>query len=151
MDTSWGPPPFSFSGPRRPVTDPDMRVSDAERSEMADILSKHYAEGRLDESEFKVRLDKAMSAKTRRDLAGLLNDLPSLHPEPVRPKHLFARRVWWAFSAVAVFSLALAFFAVLTPAHFPWPLLLIVLAIFWLRRSGRYRYHHHHHHHDPNY
>ncbi len=128
-----------------------MRVSDAERSEMADILSKHYAEGRLDESEFKVRLDKAMSATTRRDLSGLLNDLPSLNPEPVRPKHLFVRRVWWAFSAFAVLSIAFALFAVMTPAHFPWPLLLIVLAFLWFRRSGRYRYHHHHHHHDPNY
>jgi len=29
---------------------------------------------------------------------------------------------------------------------------LIVLAILWFRRSGRYGFrHHHHHNHDPNY
>jgi hypothetical protein len=153
MDTSWGPPPFRFGGPPRPSTDPDMRVSDAERTEMTDILSKHYADGRLDESEFKVRLDKAMSAKTRRDLSGLLNDLPPLHPEPARPKHLFVTRVWWAFSAVAVFALAIALLSVTSPAHFPWGVVLIVFAILWFRRSGRYgyRHHHHHHHNDPDY
>jgi hypothetical protein len=151
MDTSWGPPPFRFGGPPRPTADPDMRVSDAERSEMADTLSKHFADGRLDETEFKVRLDKAMAAKTRRDLSGLLKDLPALHPEPVRPKHLFVRRVWWTFSAVAIFGMAIAIFSVMTPAHFPWGVVLIVLAVLWFRRSGRYAFRHHHHHHDPNY
>ena len=51
---------------------PQMRVSDAERHEIADILSKHFADGRLDDVEFNERLDKAMRAKTRGDLAGLL-------------------------------------------------------------------------------
>ena len=46
-----------------------MRVSDAERNEVAEQLSKHYADGRLDAAEFKERLDQAMSAK----------------PEPISP------------------------------------------------------------------
>jgi hypothetical protein len=54
----------------------DLRVSDAERQAVADQLSKHFAEGRLDQAEFDERLSQAMNAKTYRDLDGLLTDLP---------------------------------------------------------------------------
>jgi Flp pilus assembly protein TadB len=64
---------------------PDMRVSDSERTEVADRLSKHYSDGRLDETEFNERLDQAMSAKTQSDLRGLLADLPGSGPPPRRP------------------------------------------------------------------
>lgn len=56
--------------------DPRMRVSDADRAEIADRLAKHYSDGRLDQAEFDDRLDRAMRAKTRADLVGLLADLP---------------------------------------------------------------------------
>jgi hypothetical protein len=54
----------------------DLRVSDAERQAVADQLSKHFADGRLDQAEFDERLGQAMNAKTYRDLDGLLTDLP---------------------------------------------------------------------------
>jgi hypothetical protein len=54
-----------------------MRVSHAERTEVADRLSKHYGDGRLDEEEFNERLDRAMNAKTQADLNGLFADLPA--------------------------------------------------------------------------
>ncbi len=56
--------------------DASLRASDDERNAVADKLSRHYAEGRLDEVEFKNRLDIAMSATTRGDLNGLFGDLP---------------------------------------------------------------------------
>jgi hypothetical protein len=59
-----------------------MRVSDAERAEVADELSRHYSEGRLDEGEFSQRLDHVMAATTYRDLTGVLQDLPPLWPVP---------------------------------------------------------------------
>jgi hypothetical protein len=59
-----------------------MRVSDAERAEVADELSRHYSEGRLDEGEFSQRLDHVMTATTYRDLSGVLQDLPPLWPVP---------------------------------------------------------------------
>jgi Domain of unknown function (DUF1707) len=67
-----------------------VRVSDAERAEVADRLSWHYCEGRLDEGEFSQRLDQVMGATTYRDLSGVLQDLPlpvaSLRPDrQVRP------------------------------------------------------------------
>lgn len=54
----------------------DLRISDAERAEVADLLSTHYGDGRLDQAEFSQRLDQAMRARTYRDLSGLLADLP---------------------------------------------------------------------------
>jgi hypothetical protein len=56
----------------------NLRVSDAERSEVADRLAVHYGDGRLDKEEFDERVARAMSAKTRADLNGLFDDLPDL-------------------------------------------------------------------------
>jgi hypothetical protein len=53
-----------------------MRIGDAERTEVADHLARHFGDGRLDETEFADRLDRAMHAKTAADLSGLLSDLP---------------------------------------------------------------------------
>ena len=57
-------------------SDQHMRVSDAERSAVAEELGRHYADGRLDQAEFDERITRTMAAKTRGDLAGLFDDLP---------------------------------------------------------------------------
>jgi len=59
-----------------------MRVSDAERMAIADRLAKHFVDGRLSETEFDERLDRAMRAITMADLTGLLSDLPDDEPAP---------------------------------------------------------------------
>jgi hypothetical protein len=69
---------------------PQMRISDADRAEVADRLSKHYSDGRLDQAEFNERLDRSMNAKTQADLNGLFADLPATDEpdkaaKPVRP------------------------------------------------------------------
>jgi len=58
----------------------NMRVSDAERSAVTDRLAVHYGDGRLDQAEFDERAGRAMNAKTRGDLSGLLDDLPEPGP-----------------------------------------------------------------------
>ncbi len=75
MDTPSRPRGFSplFRGP---YPDQHLRVSDAERQEVADRLAEHFASGRLDQAEFDDRVGQAMSAKTRADLSGLFSDLP---------------------------------------------------------------------------
>lgn len=82
------PPGYGWRHDSETVPPSDMRVSDAERHAMADKLSSHFAEGRLDQAEFDERMGKAMAAKTRGDLAGLLSDLPPLEsdlpPAPTR-------------------------------------------------------------------
>ena len=84
MRYRWDP---AYPMGRRDMQDYDarLRASDDERNAVADKLSRHYAEGRLDEVEFKNRLDTAMSATTRGDLNGLFDDLPRLSSEPPPP------------------------------------------------------------------
>jgi hypothetical protein len=125
--------------PRGEAADSQLRVSDTERSEIADVLSKHYSDGRLDEAEFNDRLQMAMSAKTRGDLAGLLTDLPSLGPvvPPERSPH---RRSWHlGLLLVASFLLASALGPFMWPWHFHWLLFAIVLFVLW--RASHFGWH----------
>jgi hypothetical protein len=61
----------------------DLRASDSERDLVAAELGEHFQSGRLDQTEFDERLTLALRARTRRDLARLLTDLPAWHPVPV--------------------------------------------------------------------
>ncbi len=82
MSNPAGPPQPNSSAaaqPGRPGD--DIRIGDAERTEIADRLARHFSDGRLDEAEFGERLDQAMQAKTMADLVRLLADLPS-QPAP---------------------------------------------------------------------
>lgn len=69
-------------GGRPRAADATMRVSDAERAEVADQLAQHYGDGRLDQAELDERLGRAMNAKTQADLAGITADLPHVDPRP---------------------------------------------------------------------
>lgn len=113
----------------------DVRASDAERNEVADKLARHFADGRLDQAEFKTRLDRAMGAVTRRDLDGLFHDLPRLSddPQPPRPR----RRL---FLPVAVFLVvaALAIGPTISVVHVPWLVLVLVGLLLW-HRAHRHR------------
>ena len=62
-------------------TDQHIRVSDAERADVADRLAAHFGEGRLNQAEFDERVAQAMHATTRGDLSGLFDDLPEPGPE----------------------------------------------------------------------
>jgi hypothetical protein len=130
-----------------------LRVSDAERNEVADELSRHYGDGRLDEAEFNQRLDQAMQAKTRSDLSGLLDDLPSglatlpggrsgPPPAPRRPtrpdRPPRGRRRFRPIELILFVIIAVILGHIVTHIFFtPW-LLIAVLAFLWLR----YRPHH---------
>ncbi|NYI08044.1 DUF1707 SHOCT-like domain-containing protein [Allostreptomyces psammosilenae] len=54
----------------------DLRVSDADRDAVAELLRDAYAEGRLNQEEFAERLEAAFQARTGRELAPLTGDLP---------------------------------------------------------------------------
>ena len=66
-------------------SDQHIRVSDAERNAVAELLGQHYADGRLDQAEFDERVGRTMAAKTRGDLAGLFDDLPESGPAGAGP------------------------------------------------------------------
>ena len=69
---------------------PDLRIGDAERNAVAESLQQHYAEGRLDQAELEERLDRALAAKTERDLAEIVHDLPGTPPWRPGPDHRHA-------------------------------------------------------------
>jgi Domain of unknown function (DUF1707) len=143
--------PWARGSASRPIAshaDPNMRVSDAERAEVADRLSKHYSDGRLDEAEFNERIDQAMRAKTHADLSGLLTDLPASEPSerpkaghtsgtaapvprprPARRNHRFLELVLIVLVAVIVWN-------VLVHSFIPW-LLIGVIAVLWLLYGPR--------------
>ena len=62
----------------------DKRASDAERDEVVSDLRAHAAEGRLTVEELDQRIAAALAAKTRADLAKLLDDLPRRRRERER-------------------------------------------------------------------
>ncbi len=64
--------------------DPGLRASDAERDAVADRLRGAHAEGRLSVEELYERLDAALAARTRGDLAPLTADLPRPGTAPAR-------------------------------------------------------------------
>ena len=150
MPASYGPPWGRGPSYRRATpTDPNMRVSNADRTEVADRLSKHYGDGRLDEDEFNERLDRAMKAKTQADLHGLFADLPDTPPEMSRPEEpravvpqrrrrpLLGRVVFIVLAVVIVSSLWHAVmhpFWALGGFYIPWLLIAVIAFLVW--RSG---------------
>lgn len=60
-----------------------MRISDADRSEVIEILQKATVEGRLDLDELEDRVSSALAARTWSDVDPLIEDLPvDAEPEP---------------------------------------------------------------------
>jgi hypothetical protein len=123
------------------LPDHSLRASDAERNAVSEKLSRHFAEGRLDQPEFKARLDRSMGATTRGDLDGLFDDLPPLEDEP-QPRR--RRRAIVPLLAIVVL-LALAAQSTLSVFHVPWLLLLAAGAFLWFRTGTRRRDHPSHH------
>ncbi|OOC05397.1 DUF1707 SHOCT-like domain-containing protein [Amycolatopsis azurea] len=65
----------------KPLTGRDIRVSDAEREHVVEVLQKAIGLGMLNLDEFTERTDRALASKTRGELNAVLTDLPGLvHP-----------------------------------------------------------------------
>ena len=125
--------------------DASMRASDEERNAVADKLSRHYAEGRLDEVEFKNRLDAAMSATTRGNLNGLFGDLPRLPSEPPPPPPRHRRILPWLLVVVLVAIAAGATIPFYPMYHVPWFLFAVIAFFVWRRAGARHPHAHHRH------
>jgi len=66
-----------------------LRISDADRHRVAELLREAAGEGRIDIEELDERLEAAYGAKTYGDLVPLTSDLPlgaPLHPPAARPR-----------------------------------------------------------------
>ncbi len=75
--------------PDRPVDPSTLRISDAERHQVAEILREAAGEGRIDLEELDQRLEAAYAARTYADLVPITFDLPAHrpagHPAPTPP------------------------------------------------------------------
>src|SRR6266581_2489225 len=72
----------------RPSTPEYPRASDAERDHAVSELRNEFAEGRLSHETFMYRMQSALDARHRGQLAGLFTDLP---PRRSGPRKLMAR------------------------------------------------------------
>jgi hypothetical protein len=124
-----------------------MRIGDAERTRVAEALGKHFADGRLDKPEFDERMEKAMSAKTEADLAGLLSDLPRPDNQSAPVPEVAVRRPvvrrTARFVVLALVTVVLIRWLVWWPWHIAasalvWPLVILV-ALALLRGRRRVR------------
>ena len=78
-----------------PMDARELRVSDAEREYVGQLLQRAVGQGMLSLGEFTERMDTVLSAKTRGDLNVVLADLPGIRlrseaaeaAEPEQPRH----------------------------------------------------------------
>ena len=125
---------------RAGYSDQHMRVSDAERQEVADRLAEHFASGRLDQAEFDDRVGRAMGAKTRADLGGLFSDLPDTGA-PVAPARSRRRYRHPILLLAAVIALIVVATHVVSWFFVPWLWIgfLVVCVLFLTGTFGRPR------------
>ena len=123
----------------RPANDPvsaagNLRVSDAERNRVVEVLKQHTADGRLTLDEFEARVEEALSARTRTELRAVLRELPSLETE--RSPRRLAQPGPTMRLPVVVIAVVLVW---LTIGHLAlWPF--VIVAVLWFRASaGRRR------------
>ena len=74
-----------------PASPEFLRASDAERDHAVSELRNEFAEGRLSHETFMYRMQSALDARNRDQLAGLFTDLPSRRPGLRNPRKLLAR------------------------------------------------------------
>jgi hypothetical protein len=124
---------------RRSVSDPvstpaNVRVSDAERNRVIEVLKQHAAEGRLTLEEFEARVDEALVARTGTDLRLVLRELPVPQTEPVRRRPGLPVAV----PAIPLIVMVVVFIS-LAAGHF-FLLPLVFVAFFWFPiGAGRHR------------
>jgi hypothetical protein len=134
-----------------PSRDPDLRVSQAERDDVAAVLARHFADGRLTVEEYEERVGAALAARTGRDLEPLLADLPAADPPSARARPAGPRRQPRPFRVAAFPAarvVAVVAVVVLAIATGPWALWLLWPALvltggcgFGSRHAARTSFH----------
>jgi uncharacterized membrane protein len=69
-----------YSGPRGAAY-ASIRASDADRERLVEVLKNGFAEGRLTQDEYNLRMGRAYTARTYGELGALIGDLPAGVPQ----------------------------------------------------------------------
>jgi hypothetical protein len=109
------------SGPR----DRQLRVGDAEREAVADILRREHLAGRLDNDEFDERVARCLAAKTYAELDELIGDLAADEREA---RQVMGRWEWRPWPLPPVFLPLLVAAIVLSHGRAAW---LVVPVFVW--------------------
>jgi hypothetical protein len=108
------------------ITPGQLRVGDAERERVADLLAEHHAAGRLTLAELDERLGTTLSARTRDELAAPLADLPTppRTPAPATSRTPSGTAIGWRTHLVSYLAVIVGLWLIwaLTGAGYPWPI-----------------------------
>jgi len=115
--------------------DRSLRVSDAERDEVATLLRDAAAEGRLTPDELDERVEKALSARTGADLDALLADLPRKRVVPAPPSGEGMRNV----SLLVGVALLVTGVVLAAGVGHIWAVWILGFVVFKVARGGRTR------------
>ncbi len=105
-----------------------LRVGDAERERVTDLLAEHHAAGRLTMVELDERLSATLAARTRDDLVAPLADLPPVVRTPtlapVNKRSQSAKAVGWRAHLASYVAVILGLWLVwaVTGFGYPWPI-----------------------------
>lgn len=146
------------------VSDPEIRVGDAEREEALQALGDHMSAGRIDIDEYGERTARVAASKTRGDLLALFKDLPDPKPTFVPPIHVRAEplpaaapslppmqrsttpvgaRLYAALVPVSWLVAVVLFFGIKTPFVFALPVIIMMVgASVWGEDWSRARREH---------
>lgn len=122
---------------------PEVRVSDADRGRVVDLLREHCGAGRLTITEFEERTSEAYAARTLGQLDHVLRELPV--PPSQRPVRPAPRDVDAGFrghlNVYLVVNIFLVFIWAVTGAGYFWPMWPaagwgVALALHWLGSRG---------------
>ncbi|HZS93329.1 MAG TPA: DUF1707 domain-containing protein [Chloroflexota bacterium] len=100
-----------------------MRVADADRERVAELLRQNFSEGRLTYAEFQERLEQAYASKTFADLDTVTADLPA--PAPARPDRQSVRRARTrnhVITYVTIMVFLIIIWAITSPGGYFWPI-----------------------------
>jgi hypothetical protein len=126
----------------RVVPDPaQLRVSDADREQLAEELHEHTVAGRLTAEEYEERLDSVYAARTRADLDTLRSDLPvsttAARLALAERKSKLRRRLAQEAGGSVTLSTASASIWLAAGAHGAfWPVWVIVFTLLPVVRDG---------------
>lgn len=133
--------------PRDPAVS-GLRAGDVDRAVLADVLGEAFSDGRLSREEYDERADDAVRARTYADVLALMQDLvptsgaaaapvrraglPDVRREAVKAYERKRRDAWVEAVTITLICtgiwLAISFAGGGFEPHFPWPIIVAVIA-----------------------